>query len=134
VLRGLHYQVNKPQGKLITVIRGEVFDVAVDIRRGSPTFGRWHGMTIRGSEPTLLWIPPGFAHGFCVLSDEADFVYKCTELYNPADDRVIRWDDSTLRISWPIESPSLSLKDSQAPFLSDAELPPFDEGLSLPES
>lgn len=127
VLRGLHYQINRPQGKLVTVVHGEVFDVAVDIRRGSPTFGRWHGMILSAATPTLLWIPPGFAHGFCVLSDEADFLYKCTDLYSPADDRAIRWNDPAIAIDWPVSDPSLSPKDSLAPLLADADLPPYDE-------
>lgn len=127
VLRGLHYQMNRPQGKLVTVVHGEVFDVAVDIRRGSPTFGKWHGMILNETKPTLLWIPPGFAHGFCVLSDEADFLYKCTDFYSPADERAIRWNDAALAIDWPVNNPSLSAKDSLAPVLAEADLPPFDE-------
>jgi dTDP-4-dehydrorhamnose 3,5-epimerase len=132
VLRGLHYQINRPQGKLVTVVRGEVFDVAVDIRRESPTFGKWHGMILSETRPTLFWIPPGFAHGFCVLSDEADFLYKCTDFYSPANERAIRWNDPTLGIDWPLGSPSLSPKDSVAPDFAEADLPPHYEESQLP--
>lgn len=117
VLRGLHYQVRRPQGKLVTVIRGSVFDVAADVRNGSPTFGQWCGMTLNGEEPRYLWIPPGFAHGLCVLSDVADVIYKCTELYSPNDEQGIRWDDPSLGIDWPIDSPVLSAKDQNLPTL-----------------
>ena len=120
VLRGLHYQRRNPQGKLVFVVRGEVWDVAVDIREGSPTFGRWFGMTLSEARRQLLWIPPGFAHGFCVLSESADFLYKCTALYDPADDRGIRWDDPALGIEWPIADPILSAKDRALPSLAQA--------------
>ena len=120
VLRGLHYQRRNPQGKLVSVVRGEVFDVAVDIRQGSPTFGRWFGMTLSESRRQLLWIPPGFAHGFCVLSESADFLYKCTTLYDAADDRGIRWDDPALGIDWPLAEPTLSPKDRALPTLAEA--------------
>jgi len=99
-LRGLHFQATKPQGKLVWVSRGEVFDVAVDVRKGSPTFGHWVGETLSDTNHRMLWIPPGFAHGFLVLSDEADFQYKCTEFYAPEDERCIRWDDEYLGIDW----------------------------------
>ena len=120
VLRGLHYQRRNPQGKLVSVVRGEVFDVAVDIRKGSPTFGRWFGETLRESEHRAIWIPPGFAHGFCVLSESADFLYKCTTLYDAADDRGIRWDDPALGIAWPLAEPTLSVKDRGLPVLAEA--------------
>ena len=111
VLRGLHYQLRRPQGKLVSVIRGRVFDVAVDIRRGSPNFGQWFGTILSEDEPRYLWIPPGFAHGFCALSPEADFVYKCTDVYVADDDRGILWCDPSIGIRWPLESPLLSEKD-----------------------
>jgi dTDP-4-dehydrorhamnose 3,5-epimerase len=118
VLRGLHYQVRQPQGKLITVITGCVFDVAVDVRVGSATFGKWCGVTLSGEQPRYLWIPPGFAHGLCVLSDVADVTYKCTEMYAPNDEAGIRWDDPALGIVWPIDAPQLSPRDQQWPPLS----------------
>jgi dTDP-4-dehydrorhamnose 3,5-epimerase len=111
VLRGLHYQRRQPQGKLVTVIHGEVFDVAVDIRPDSPTFGHWHSVVLSGDEPKYVWLPPGFAHGFCVLSDVADVVYKCTELYDADDEAGVIWNDPALRIAWPIKNPVLSAKD-----------------------
>ena len=113
VLRGLHYQLRRPQGKLVTCIRGEVFDVAVDIRRGSPTFGTWTGVHLSGDKPQHLWIPPGFAHGFCVLSDVADFVYKCTDVYQGDDDRGVLWSDPGIGIDWPVADPALSEKDKR---------------------
>jgi dTDP-4-dehydrorhamnose 3,5-epimerase len=113
VLRGLHYQLHRPQGKLVTCVRGEVFDVAVDIRRGSPTFGHWTSVVLSGDKPQYLWIPPGFAHGFCVLSDVADFVYKCTDVYQADDDRGVLWSDPAIGIDWPIAEPALSPKDMQ---------------------
>lgn len=112
VLRGLHYQLDKPQGKLVSVVRGRIFDVAVDIRLGSPTFGKWVGAELDDVVRQALWIPPGFAHGFCCLSKEADVVYKCTEYYDPPSERGIRWDDRLLRIEWPIENPVVSAKDA----------------------
>ena len=118
VLRGLHYQLRRPQGKLLTVIRGVIFDVAVDVRKGSPTFGRWHGTTLSESEPRYVWVPPGFAHGFCVLSDVADIVYKCTDIYAADDERGVRWCDPILNIQWPLNRPLLSKKDEQSPLLS----------------
>lgn len=120
VLRGLHYQRRAPQGKLVSVVRGEVFDVAVDVRRDSPAFGRWFGVHLREQDHRSVWIPPGFAHGFCVLSESADFVYKCTTLYDAADDRGIRWDDPALGIEWPIAEPVLSPKDRALPTLAEA--------------
>ena len=127
VLRGLHYQLRRPQGKLLTVVSGVVFDVAVDIRRGSPHFGQWFGATLSADKPQYIWIPPGFAHGFCVLSEAADFLYKCTELYVPEDEAGIAWNDPTLRIHWPIEKPLLSPKDSRYKTILDSatELPVF---------
>lgn len=119
-LRGLHYQLNRPQGKLVWVVRGEVFDVAVDIRKTSPTFGKWYGERLSGEEPKQLYIPPGFAHGFCVLSDSADFMYKCTNLYAPEDERGILWNDPEIRIEWPISEPLLSANDQQFPGLKSA--------------
>jgi len=127
VLRGLHYQLQRPQGKLVTAIRGEVFDVAVDIRRGSPHFGQWVGVTLSGDRPQYLWIPPGFAHGFCVLSDVADFVYKCTDVYVADDDRGVLWSDPAIGITWPLASPALSEKDTRYRTLdlSRSDLPEF---------
>jgi dTDP-4-dehydrorhamnose 3,5-epimerase len=119
-LRGLHYQLKRPQGKLVWVVRGEVFDVAVDIRKSSPTFGKWHGERLSGEEPKQLYIPPGFAHGFCVLSESADFLYKCTNFYAPEDERGILWSDPTIGIDWPITEPLLSSKDQRFPTLGTA--------------
>ena len=122
-LRGLHYQLAFPQGKLVQVISGEVYDVAVDIRRSSPTFGRWVAETLSSNHHRQLWIPPGFAHGFYVLSDSADVMYKCTEYYAPAHDRSLQWDDPDIDIPWPLLSgrcPLLSQKDATAPSLRDA--------------
>ena len=119
VLRGLHYQWPRPQGKLVTVLQGEVYDVAVDIRRGSPTFGRWEAFILSGENRRQLWIPPGFAHGFAVLSDAALFNYLCTDVYVKEGDAAIRWNDADLAVDWPISAPSLSAKDEQAPFLKD---------------
>lgn len=113
VLRGLHYQLVQPQGKLVWVTRGAVFDVAVDIRRGSPTFGRWYGCVLDDVDHRQLYVPPGFAHGFCVLSDEADFFYKCTNYYHPPSERGIAWDDPQIGIEWPLRDVSLSIKDQQ---------------------
>ncbi|MEW6683039.1 MAG: dTDP-4-dehydrorhamnose 3,5-epimerase [Nitrospirota bacterium] len=118
-LRGLHYQLKRPQGKLVWVVRGEVFDVAVDIRRSSPTFGKWHGERLSGEEPRQFYIPPGFAHGFCVLSDSADFMYKCTNLYAPDDERGILWNDPEIGIAWPVSQPVLSAKDQRFARLRD---------------
>jgi len=111
VLRGLHYQRRYPQGKLVTAIRGVIFDVAVDVRRGSPSFGQWHGVTLCAEQPRYLWIPPGFAHGFCVLSEDADVIYKCTDVYRPDDEGGVLWNDPALGIEWPESQPILSAKD-----------------------
>ena len=113
VLRGLHYQIQQPQGKLVRVVRGAVFDVAVDIRKSSPTFGRWVGAELSEDNQHQLWVPPGFAHGFLVLSDLADFLYKTTDYYAPQYERSILWNDSDLNIDWPIGEPILSNKDRQ---------------------
>jgi len=129
VLRGLHCQVEHGQGKLVSVNRGSVFDVAVDIRYGSPDFGKWVGVMLDDENHRQLFIPPGFAHGFCVLSKEADFSYKCTDYYHPETEIGIRWDDPVINIEWPIKGPSLSHKDQQNPFLSDinpSDLPIYE--------
>lgn len=123
VLRGLHYQIKYPQGKLVRVISGEVFDVAVDLRKSSPTFGRSVGINLSGDNKLMLWIPPGFAHGFTVLSQQAELYYKCTEYYSPEHDRSLLWNDPALGIQWPItEEPILSSKDVMAKPLSNAEV------------
>lgn len=129
VLRGLHYQVRQPQGKLVRVVRGAVFDVAVDIRRGSPTFGRWAGVELTEENQRQMWVPAGFAHGFVVLSDSADFLYKTTDYYAPEHERCIAWNDPELAIAWPlaqhgIAEPQLSAKDRQGTPLRSAELIP----------
>jgi dTDP-4-dehydrorhamnose 3,5-epimerase len=103
ILRGLHYQIKQPQGKLVRVISGEVFDVAVDIRKGSPWFGKWVGVTLSAENKRQLWVPPGFAHGFYVVSDQAEFVYKCTDFYAPEYERCIIWNDNELGIEWPLD-------------------------------
>jgi dTDP-4-dehydrorhamnose 3,5-epimerase len=123
-LRGLHFQEPGAQGKLVQVLRGSVWDVAVDVRKGSPHFGRWFGVELNGETHRQLWIPPGFAHGFCVLSDSADFFYKCTSLYAPEAECAVRWDDPALGIRWPVDAPCLSAKDAAAPLLADAPLLP----------
>ena len=114
VLRGLHFQKTKPQGKLVRVVRGVVYDVAVDIRQGSPTFCQWEAVVLSEENKTQLWVPPGFAHGFVVLSDTADFEYKCTDYYDPSDEASILWNDPDLNIPWPIDNPTLSEKDASA--------------------
>lgn len=127
VLRGLHYQLARPQGKLVRVVTGAVFDVAVDLRRSSPTFGRWVGVTLSDDDHRALWVPPGFAHGFLVLSQSAHFLYKCTDFYAPEDERAIRWDDANLGIKWPLPegvSPVLSKRDVAATELRHAECYP----------
>lgn len=125
-LRGLHFQHPKGQGKLVWCPRGAVWDVAVDVRKGSPTFGKWFGLELSEANKKQLWIPPGFAHGFCVLSDVADFVYKCTELYAPDCEQSVRWDDPAIGVEWPVKEPLLSKKDLAAPLLADAaRLPTF---------
>jgi len=118
VLRGLHFQKTKPQGKLVRVVRGEVFDVAVDIRKGSPTFGQWEGVILSEENKRQFWVPPGFAHGFVVLSDVADFEYKCTDYYDPSDEGSLAWNDPDVGINWPLDKldadPQLSAKDMDA--------------------
>jgi dTDP-4-dehydrorhamnose 3,5-epimerase len=118
-LHGLHFQRLHPQGKLVECVRGEVYDVVVDLRKSSLTFGRWHGITLSDAPPRQLWIPPGLAHGFCVLSEEADFLYKCTDYYRPDDEGGLVWDDPDLAIAWPVEAPLLSEKDRRLPRLRD---------------
>lgn len=119
VLRGLHYQWPKPQGKYVTVLEGEVWDVAVDIRRGSPTFGRWTGVVLNAENRRHFWIPEGFAHGFVTLSERAVFAYLCTATYDPTADASLRWDDADLAIDWPVADPVLSAKDAAAPALAN---------------
>ena len=119
VLRGLHFQKTKPQGKLVRVIRGMVYDVAVDIRLDSPTYGQWESVILSEENKTQFWIPPGFAHGFLVLSEIADFVYKCTDYYEPSDEHSLLWNDPDLNISWPIEEPKLSRQDKHALLFAD---------------
>jgi dTDP-4-dehydrorhamnose 3,5-epimerase len=119
VLRGLHLQNPMTQGKLVSVLRGQVLDVAVDVRRGSPTFGRHVAVELSEDNRRQLWVPRGFAHGFAVLSDSADFCYKCDNIYSPADEIVVRWNDPELGIDWKVEDPSLSARDSAAPLLKD---------------
>lgn len=125
VLRGLHYQLHNPQGKLIQPITGTIYEVAVDIREGSPTFGEWVSITLEARTGHQFYIPEGFANGFCVLSGEAHVMYKCTDLYDPDDDRGIHWDDPSLAVDWPIDSPVLSEKDSNLPNLHAASLPAY---------
>ena len=125
VLRGLHYQVRQPQGKLVRVIEGEIFDVAVDIRRSSPTFGIWEGAHLSAQSKSMLWIPVGFAHGFCVLSDFAEVLYKTTDFYAPEHERSIAWNDPDLGIDWPLSgAPLLSPKDAAGARLREAEVFP----------
>ncbi len=119
VLRGLHYQWPNPQGKLVSVLEGEVYDVAVDIRRGSPTFGRWSAVMLTAANRRHFYIPKGFAHGFAVVSERAIFTYQCTAAYDAAADTGIRWNDATLGIDWPLAEPILSDKDARAPFLAE---------------
>jgi dTDP-4-dehydrorhamnose 3,5-epimerase len=128
VLRGLHYQSGKPQGTLVWIVQGEVFDVAVDIRRGSPTFGKWVGMTLSSQQYSQIFIPKGFAHGFYVTSETAIVMYKCTDYYFPHEERGIRWDDPALAIDWPTADPILSRKDRLYPSLKNTpqnDLPAF---------
>ena len=122
VLRGLHFQIKKPQGKLVRVVKGEVYDIAVDIRPNSNTFGQWEGVILSEENKKQLWVPPGFAHGFLVLSDVADFEYKCTDYYDPSDEGSILWSDPDLKIDWPMLNPILSEKDSSAACLVDIKL------------
>jgi dTDP-4-dehydrorhamnose 3,5-epimerase len=124
-LRGLHYQILHPQGKLVRVLRGEIFDVAVDLRRSSPTFGRWVGEVLSAENKSQLYVPPGFAHGFVVTSDEAEMAYKCTDLYHPEHERTILWNDADLGIEWPLPpgvAPLLSDKDRAGTPFKDAEV------------
>ena len=127
-LRGLHYQLSRPQGKLVSVVRGRMFDVAADIRSGSPTYGRWVGVVLDDVLRQALWIPPGFAHGWCALSDEVDVIYKCTDYYDPANEHGIIWNDPTLAIDWPIDRPTVSDRDLRFRSLSPdkASLPVFE--------
>lgn len=131
ILRGMHFQNPNPQGKLVSVTRGSVFDVVVDIRSGSPTFGQWYGAVLDDAEHHRLWVPPGLAHGFCVLSDVADFVYKCTDYYAPGSEGGFLWNDPDVGVDWPLEGePLLSEKDRNAPRLRDIpveRLFPFSE-------
>jgi dTDP-4-dehydrorhamnose 3,5-epimerase len=127
VLRGLHYQLTKPQGKLVRVVTGSVFDVAVDLRRSSPTFGLWAGAELTADNHHMLWVPPGFAHGFMVLSESVHFLYKCTQFYEPADERAIRWNDADIGIRWPLPAgtqPVISGRDAAARLFRDAEYYP----------
>jgi dTDP-4-dehydrorhamnose 3,5-epimerase len=119
VLRGLHFQKNKPQGKLVRVVKGKVYDVAVDIREGSTTFGQWEAVILSEENKIQFWVPPGFAHGFVVLSETADFEYKCTDYYDPSDEGSILWNDPDLNIPWPADDPNLSDKDANAKKLVD---------------
>jgi dTDP-4-dehydrorhamnose 3,5-epimerase len=124
ILRGLHYQLDKPQGKLVRVTQGAVYDVAVDLRKSSPTFGRWVGVELSADNKRMLWVPPGFAHGFLSLSERVEFLYKCTEYYVPAAERAIAWNDRTLDIAWPLPAnvtPTLSAKDAKGVSFDAAE-------------
>ena len=132
VVRGLHYQLKRPQGKLVTAVQGEVYDVVVDIRRGSPTFGSWVSTILTGENGRQLYIPPGFAHGFCVVSDTAAFLYKVTDYYAPGDEYGIRWDDPALGIPWPVAEPILSAKDRGYPGLQEAPRELLPEFASAP--
>ena len=127
VLRGLHYQLRHPQGKLVMVVQGRVFDVAVDIRKGSPTFGQWHGVELSAENGRQLYIPPGYAHGFFVLGERAGFMYRCTDYYHPSDERGIRWNDPQLAIAWPSGHPLVSQKDQDYKLLAEMqrELPEY---------
>lgn len=125
VLRGLHYQIRQPQGKLVRAVVGEIFDVAVDLRRGSPTFGRWEGVVLSAENRAMLWVPPGFAHGFYVLSEWAELFYKASDFYAPESERTLRWDDPSVGVQWPLlpdAQPELSVKDSQGKPLAECEL------------
>ncbi|KJY79062.1 dTDP-4-dehydrorhamnose 3,5-epimerase [Vibrio nigripulchritudo] len=122
VLRGLHYQKEKPQGKLVSVLDGKIFDVAVDLRLDSKTFGMWESFILSSSNNYQLYIPPGFAHGFCVLSEQADFIYKCTEFYSPQDECGLVWNDKTLNIKWPVDDPIISEKDALLPSFLGKEI------------
>lgn len=128
ILRGLHLQNPHAQGKLVSAVFGEVFDVAVDVRRGSPTFGRWVGEILSDENRRQLWMPPGFAHGFCVLSDEAIFHYKCTDSYHPESEMSVLWNDPAIGIEWPIQAPTLNAKDAGAAVLADVVNLPLYRG------
>ena len=119
VLRGLHFQLRHPQGKLVRVIQGSVFDVAIDMRKNSPTFGKWHGEILSAENKRQMYVPENFAHGFCVLSDSAEFVYKCTDFYVPGDEVGLIWNDPQIGVKWPIEQPILSDKDAMLPSWED---------------
>ncbi|HTI49404.1 MAG TPA: dTDP-4-dehydrorhamnose 3,5-epimerase [Planctomycetaceae bacterium] len=121
VLRGLHYQLRHAQGKLVRVVQGEIFDVAVDARRSSPTFGRWFGAVLSDSNRRQLYVPPGFAHGFCVVSDSADVLYKTTDVYHPEEERSVLWNDPAIGITWPVKDPIISAKDQEGKLLAEAE-------------
>jgi dTDP-4-dehydrorhamnose 3,5-epimerase len=125
VLRGLHFQNPNPQGKLVRVVTGRAWDVAVDLRKSSPTFGKWHGVELSAANKRLFWVPPGFAHGFVSLEDGTDFLYKCTTFYSPADEHSLAWDDASIGIEWPLEGlePQLSAKDAVG--LSFDQIEPF---------
>lgn len=123
-VRGLHFQEPHGQGKLVRAVQGEIFDVAVDIRQGSPYFGKWTGLVLSASNRLQLWVPPGFAHGLCALSDTVDVIYKCTDVYAPDDEHTIIWNDPDIAIDWPIENPTLSDKDGAAPTLTDSPVLP----------
>jgi dTDP-4-dehydrorhamnose 3,5-epimerase len=127
-LRGLHAQLKRPQGKLVRVIEGEVFDVAVDIRRGSPHFGRYFGTLLSAENFLQLYVPPGFAHGFCVTSEVAQFEYKCSDFYDPQDEITISWNDAEIGIPWPVKAPQLSAKDAAAPRLAEVRALPSFQG------
>ncbi|MEE9303713.1 MAG: dTDP-4-dehydrorhamnose 3,5-epimerase [Thiotrichaceae bacterium] len=125
ILRGLHYQIKHPQGKLVRVVTGKVFDVAVDIRKKSATFGQWVGVELSDENHRMLWVPPGFAHGFYVMSEQADFMYKCTDIYAPEHERCIQWNDAEIGVEWPLvegQQPTLSGKDQQGLSFSEAEI------------
>lgn len=124
VLRGIHYQLNNPQGKLVRVVAGRVFDIAVDLRRSSASFGKWVGVELSADNKQMLWVPPGFGHGFLTLEDGTEFLYKCTDFYDPEDEQCIRWDDPMIGIKWPIGDikPSLSAKDQIGVSLSNARV------------
>lgn len=126
VLRGLHYQIESPQAKLVTVLHGEIFDVAVDIRNGSPSFGQWIGAYLSDENRKQLFLPVGFAHGFCVVSESAEVIYKCSDYYNPQGERTIQWNDADLQIQWPVEAPILSPKDAVAQTFAEATY--FEQG------
>jgi dTDP-4-dehydrorhamnose 3,5-epimerase len=127
ILRGMHYQIQNTQGKLVRVSRGAVYDVAVDVRRSSPNFGKWVGVELSDSNHHMLWVPPGFAHGFMALTDNVDFMYKCTDVYAPQHERTLRWDDPAVGIEWPIPAgvqPQLATRDAQAAGLAEIEVFP----------